>query len=43
MGKELDVYFNDVEEAKIVALAKLKEHLTSALEIITWGSTVIPK
>ena len=34
MGKDLDVYFNNVEEAKKEALLALKKYLTTALDSV---------
>lgn len=35
MGRDLDVYFNNIEEAQKIALFELGKHLQNALDAIT--------
>jgi uncharacterized protein YbjQ (UPF0145 family) len=41
MGKDLDVYFNNIEEAQKEALLALRKHLSTALDAVKAAEVVV--
>ena len=41
MGKDLDVYFNNIEEAQKEALLALRKHLSNALDAVKAAEVVV--